>query len=290
MSGQQEGPGWRDGKTKWREEHYVTAYCCARDGMSNAQIAKVLGVHEDIMSKWRKKRPALQDAIDRGREVLTKKGRNEEQFEDFVAGVLPDNLKKLWQKIHAVKEERNAIRKMEALFEAEGKYARMHLWIYAYIRGNFNATQACKQVNVTRQTVDQWIHTEPGFAEIMDTMIEAKRDFIEGSLFKLIKKGDTAAVLFASRTLNRARGYADKKEIELSGNVSHTSIDLEKLNLPVETLRIVLDAVKRFRSERATSPERAIEYKRVNGNRAVPVEDESEDAEFELKENKDAEK
>jgi transposase len=268
-------------KNKFKNTFYVTVYICAKEGMNNSQIAGVLGVREKTFRTWIDQKEGIEDALQRGREKVSQGDSALEMFNSYVYGRLPDHLKDLWERIKAVEQEKNGIQRMEALLTEAGKYARMHLFLYAYVTKNFNVAKACRAVNISRSTFEKWVAEEPKFPEIMDEMMKAKGDFIEGALFKLIKKGEPAAVLFASRTFNKARGYADKTEVEVTGLVHHSMIDLEKLDLPVATLRVVLDAIRRQRLAQAKPP--ALDYANKNGRKIPALIEESEDAEFELK-------
>ena len=41
----------------------------ARDGLTDEQLARKMGVSPDTLSSWREQHPALSQAVDRGREM-----------------------------------------------------------------------------------------------------------------------------------------------------------------------------------------------------------------------------
>ncbi len=78
----------------------------------------------------------------------------------------------------------------------------------------------------------------------MDELNEAKKDFFENALMGLIDCGYPGAIVFANRTQNADRGYNEKIQLEHTGNVTHSMIDLSELNLDIETRRKILDAIR----------------------------------------------
>lgn len=76
-------------------------------------------------------------------------------------------------------------------------------------------TTACKVVGISRQTHYRWIDEDEDYAEKcnnLDTR-KLKGDFIESKLLKLVDKEIPSAVIHASKTYNRERGYGERLEI-----------------------------------------------------------------------------
>ena len=257
-------------KTKWKNKFYVDIYRLAAQGMTDSEIAKTLGISAGRIAGWKEEKPTVKYAMEQARD----KKSSVEDYIGYVYDKLPDNLKQLWDKIRAVEDEPNAIRRMEAMLTEGGKYARMHLFLYALTASNFNPSRALSAVNIRLKELKNWVHNEPGFADLMDEMKEHKKNFAEEALFKLVRKGDPNAVIFVNKTLNKDRGYADNKQVvEHIGKIDHTHehrhlIDLDKLNLTFEVRKAILEAVRLKRKEEMP----ALEYK-MNGKRAVPVDD-----------------
>lgn len=72
---------------------------------------------------------------------------------------------------------------------------------------------ACTQAGVSRKTYYNWIREDPDFAEKADEIIETQKDVGEAALLKLIRDGDTAAIIFYAKTKLKDRGYVERKEI-----------------------------------------------------------------------------
>lgn len=82
-------------------------------------------------------------------------------------------------------------------------------------------TNATAQVGINRTTHYLWINTDPEYREAVENVKDEKKDFVESALFKLIKKGDTAAVIFSAKTLLKDRGYVERYQyanVDTNGN------------------------------------------------------------------------
>ena len=74
-------------------------------------------------------------------------------------------------------------------------------------------TRAAKLVGITYKTHYEWMKIDPEYAERVKAVEFEKQDFIEDSLMNLIANGDTAATIFESKTINKNRGYIERKEV-----------------------------------------------------------------------------
>lgn len=254
--------------SKWRDSHYVTAYEAARDGGSKEQIAAALGMSSFSLDSWRKKKPALDLAISRGREV--RGGTDAQSFRDYVYQRLPKHLRELWDKIHACEKKKSGLERVEALLHNAGKQVRQSLFIYALTATNFNFSRACRMVNINLATFEQWKTLDPDFAELLDEIHWHKKNFFENSLIGRCASGDTSAIIFANRTFNRDRGYADKQEIEHSGEVTHlhAGLRISDLDLPLETKKQILEAIRKHKLEHKTEEPIDVEAHRIEDKRA----------------------
>jgi hypothetical protein len=67
---------------------------------------------------------------------------------------------------------------------------------------------ACRMSGVHRNTVRDWLRGDAAFRDRVDEINERALDFTEAQLFRLIRQGDTTAIIFFLKTKGRARGYA----------------------------------------------------------------------------------
>lgn len=232
------------------KSHYcVRVYELARTGLSNTSIARALGVDRGTLKLWLKGKPELKEALVAGRS--RKPGAQRwagETFHEFVYRHLPENLQGLWDQIVAADQEDNPERKIRTLMQGQGKRTRQYLWLHALVCANFNRNEAHRKTCISRVRVDEWIEQDPDFAELINQVQEMKKDFIEGCLIGLISQGDSAATIFASKTLLRDRGYNPQVSIDVNhgGTVKHAHLSLDSIltALPIETQREVLKAVR----------------------------------------------
>ena len=234
---------------KWADENYVKAYELARSGASDTGIALALGVKQHTTwLRWLKERPALRNAVDTGRGMKEEKG----SIEDELLDKLPEGTRVLWERMlkteglsEATAKARARKRKYQDEIEDEveelPEKERQRLYLYALLHSNFIRSDACKKARVSAQLVRKWEENSPTFAKMALEMEQAKKDFFESALVSLVRQGDTHAIIFANRTVNRDRGYNDRVEVKVTGRVSHA---VTLAALPVETRRQLLDALR----------------------------------------------
>lgn len=87
-----------------------------------------------------------------------------------------------------------------------------------------NVSEACESSNIARSTFYAWCEADSGFRQAVDDVREGLLDMTEGELLKLIKKGDTTAIIFYLKTKGKKRGYIEKTETD-----THVEIDGAKL-------------------------------------------------------------
>jgi len=227
---------------KWKDEFYVLAYRLAREGNSDNGIAKALGLTHEALRYQMKRRPALKEAIEEGRKPDAVK-----TFQDYVYKRLSPRLKWLWDKVNECEKKVNGVARIEALLEKAGLRARQHLFVHAFLRSNFNASEACRKVNISKKTFDSWRLRDPDFAELVDKELHwHKENFFEGALIKLVAEGHPSAVIFANRNINRHRGYdKDEDDGQVLHTHLHTVIDVDELDLPLETKKQILGGLRK---------------------------------------------
>lgn len=236
---------------KWDDRFYVEAYILARAGHYDKAIGEALGVSQPTICRWIQEKPALKDAIERGRSPEDGGG----SLREYVYGRLPYDLQVLWDRIDLADELDSGVSRVEQMLAGAGTKARQHLFLYALVHTSFDASEACRKVNVSKRVVDGWVRNDPNFAELLDEIRWHKGNFFEGQLVRLVKDGDPAAVLHVNKTFNRARGYGEVKRIEKDGEVKHTHdhqhqhthrvVKVSELNLPAEVLEVMAEAMEK---------------------------------------------
>jgi hypothetical protein len=195
------------GPKKWDVEFIFKAYDLAKVGSSEYKIAAALGVERQTVRNWRKMHPLFDKAIKIGKRTSQAGGTN--TFIDYVYGMLPKELKSVWDEMQSYGENLSRS-KIEALLWDKGKRFRQHLFIHALVHCNFNASEACRKVGITYDALQKWQEKDPIFTDLLTEVHIHKKNFFEGALINLIANGDTSATIFANKTINRDRGYSDK--------------------------------------------------------------------------------
>lgn len=80
-------------------------------------------------------------------------------------------------------------------------------------------SDACKTVGISRTLHYNWMQEDPLYKAEIESIADFVLDFVEGKLHGLIKTGDTAATLFYMKTKGKKRGYIERSEVDMSGNV-----------------------------------------------------------------------
>lgn len=160
----------------------------------------------------------------------------------------------MWEEIVNIHEDQTVTKKfdkIEALLR-KGKRARQHLFIHSWVMSNFNASEACRKVNISRATFQNWME-EANFRDLIDEVHFHKKNFVEGGLMSLIEQGDTSATIFANRTLNRDRGYNEKVEVEHTHQHSIATFNVEQVldRVNAAAKREILQAIRDIKGEKA---------------------------------------
>ena len=79
-----------------------------------------------------------------------------------------------------------------------------------------NATEACKELKISRQTFYNYCKADPEFAERVASIDEITLDLTETALHKAIAKGEVSAIIFKLKTKGKKRGYSDKQEMDIN--------------------------------------------------------------------------
>lgn len=242
-------------KLIWRKEWYVDVYRLASAGLSNRMISEHLGISTMTLLRKKKKDPALRKALTDGRSGDKAKNTT---FKDYVHERLPKHLRGTWELIERCETEPHIVKRVEGLLADCGRRGRQHLFFNALVNYNFSITKACKAVNINRQTFDRWVLTDPGFADIMDEIHAAKKDFFEEQLVGLAMQGNAAAIIFGCKTVAADRGYENKKKVshEHSGQVthSHMAIPIEQILPDLEDRKKALERFRELKENPVQAP------------------------------------
>ncbi len=227
---------------RWTDTLYVEIYDLVKQGLTKKAIAEVIGISVQTLNKWITERPALKAAIKKARKSDESLAQSD-NFIEYIYKHLPPEVQEVWDELEQFDNEENSIRRTELLLRQPTKI-RQHLFVHALVVGRFNPSEACRRVGVSKSVYEGWITTDPNFSRLVDEIQWHKKNFFESALIGLVAQGDTGAVVFANKTINRDRGYDQKQEININARILHGTVDVEALNLPIEVQRQLLVAAR----------------------------------------------
>lgn len=84
--------------------------------------------------------------------------------------------------------------------------------------------ETCNITGIARNTVYEWFSNDPEFKKRYEEIYQQRKEYCENALFKLIKKGNAQAIMFALKT---KFGYTEKVELDakVDSNVKIFNID-----------------------------------------------------------------
>ena len=87
-------------------------------------------------------------------------------------------------------------------------------------------TTAANIVGVDRTTHYVWMDTDEDYRLAVRDIDDVAIDFAESHLHKQIKKGNTPATVFYLKTKGKRRGYVEKTELDIAGEIKPINIEL----------------------------------------------------------------
>jgi hypothetical protein len=190
------------------------------------------------IDKWVKQWPDYAAAKDRANRL-----RSKQTFANYVLGKLSKESQDVWSEIQFWRDSEKRGEKVEEILADRPVRLRQELFIHALLHGNYNISNACVAVGVSRTQMEHWRDEDPDFRKLLEEVHMHKKDFFEGMLVHSVRDMEISSILFVNRTLNADRGYSEKftvkHELGDSGGV-----DIDALELDVDTRRKLLAAIR----------------------------------------------
>lgn len=79
-----------------------------------------------------------------------------------------------------------------------------------------NLTAAARSLGVTRKALYNWVERDEELQQAVRDARESIIDIAENKLLQAINSGDMTAIIFTLKTLGKARGYIETKEVKVS--------------------------------------------------------------------------
>jgi hypothetical protein len=243
---------------KFNNTHYVKLYrLMCEQGMSLEKAAKCLGLSAPALNRQLLDDEALQDVLAHAsqKKALTKTGGDSNYFNKWVVGHLhTQHAQQAWEEICVAWEETRKNRKslgrrysptgqLVAIVDPLSDADKKALFLHALYDTGYDISAALRMTHIPRYVMQSWM-ADPKFVSIVEELRNSRQDEVEGALMQLVREGDRGAVIFASKTINRGRGYGDKVQVEHSRGIQ---LGLEDLDLPIEVLEQIEQAIERKR-------------------------------------------
>lgn len=81
-------------------------------------------------------------------------------------------------------------------------------------------TEACRKSGIARSTYYNWLSEDEEFKKEAEDAQEQAIDYVEGKLFSMIEDLDTTAAIFYLKTKGKKRGYVERQEMAVEGQLS----------------------------------------------------------------------
>ena len=88
-------------------------------------------------------------------------------------------------------------------------------------------TTACKIVGCARSTFYKYYKDDQDFRASVDELENLTLDYVESKLHKQIENDNTTATIFYLKTKGKKRGYVERKEVEMTAEVSTSKLSNE---------------------------------------------------------------
>lgn len=244
------GKSSRRFSSKWREEFLVRVTHLARDGLTENQMAKALGISKPTFVNWESEKPLFKLAVETGRSYIKKNRKGQFDLSDYIYRRMSPKSKRAWRKIDAIDRGGKSKNRINALMAGYGKRIRQDMFRCALVQGLFNIAQACRKTGISRNTFEVW-KKDKAFARMIWEIEEIKKDMFEDSLTRLALAGDSAVAIHIGNTKLKDRGYSKNMQLDVNvkGQIDHTHhvALMEDLDLPLNVEKTILKKIREQR-------------------------------------------
>ena len=250
-------------------------HLAAIEGLTVEATADRLGVTGQTIRNWLKGKRAARRAWEHGqaaRKDTVATADAQKDFAQYIFRQLPPELQVLWELAIGDGDDGIDYTVSAGIIGGAGEYARKYLYAHALACSGWNRNQAMQVCGVAYREVQRWQAEDADFLELMHQMEYYRKNFFENQLHNLVARQDGAAVMFVNKTINRDRGYGESVAVNHSGKVTqdHTGtvnqnislVALGNLNLPIEVLRQVTEAIEASKGQEQAQ---AVQVKGVDG-------------------------
>ena len=117
-----------------------------------------------------------------------------------------------------------AKKKIEEVCKTDNILQKREKFLKSLELKNGNISQACKAINISRQTFYAWSEDED-FKIKAENVKESLLDLAESKLMENINNNENVAIIFYLKTKGKQRGYIEKQEVEVVRPISEVLFD-----------------------------------------------------------------
>ena len=118
--------------------------------------------------------------------------------------------------------------------QLESTKTKKRIFIANFVQNQGMVQMSCDSVGINRTTYARWCKKDAKFVENLQAAMERKLDKIETKLLNLVEAGDTQATIFSAKCLLKQRGYIEKKDINVSGNMNVNILSIDPISDEVD--------------------------------------------------------
>ena len=91
-------------------------------------------------------------------------------------------------------------------------------------------TPAAEMAGIRRETHYDWMKTDPDYKAKVESFQDVALDFAERKLIQSIKRGSDTANIFYLKTKGKKRGYIERTELDMSGQLTMNWNEVKNYN------------------------------------------------------------
>lgn len=220
-------------------EFLINFYDASLRQETNTAIASLLGITVDTLVRRLEASNAMQTA----KTLAEARRGNGATLANYVYKRLSPEAQKTWDEVQFWHDSSSSYERIEQILGGKTTRLRQELFIHALVCNSFDVSSACYVTATSRARLNQW-KQDVEFRLLVEEIQTHKANFFEKALIDLVVDKNPSAIIFANKTINANRGYSEKVTIEHTGAIGIGLIDLDKLNLPLETRKVILEAMK----------------------------------------------
>jgi hypothetical protein len=128
----------------------------------------------------------------------------------------------------APKSQEQKVRELREKYKKSKLPERKKIFLVVLEEALGNISQACKIVDIERQTYYQWYHKDEKFKKKIDDLQEVAKDFVESKLMGNIRDGKETSIIFYLKSKAKDRGYIEQS-LNINTNIERNDL-AEKSN------------------------------------------------------------